>query len=417
MDEPLYYSPNKIIASLLASQALSSASSILVFTVTSIEIVRLAGGDASWTGVPSTLTLIGQALAAYFMGRIMDRTGRRIGLTLGHVMGIAGAVIAGLGAIAVSIPVFLGGIFALGLSWGTLDLGRYAAADASAPDRRARAISLVVLGGTVGSIVGPSLIAISGALAGRFGLPAETGIWPLIMVFSVLGIVVLMSFLRPDPAQIARYLSAADTAKVAAIAKARSLPEILREPRAQLAVGGLVFSQLAMVTVMTITPVHMSGHQHGLDEVSLVIMAHTLGMYGFSFFTGWLADRIGRAAVILIGGVLLTAACILAPFLVTVPWLVVSLFLLGLGWNFSFVASSTLLDETLRANEKGVGRGSADAMVRVASGLGSFGSGIVFAATSFAVASWLTTAVALLPAILAIFLGLMRKPLIAANFE
>jgi MFS family permease len=415
MDQPLDYSPGKITLTLLASQAFSSASIILLLTVASIEAVRLGGGDEKWTGIPSTLMLVAQALAAFVMGRLMDRIGRRAGLSLGHAFMLTGAVVAGFGALMGAMAVFLAGIFVLGLASGTLDLGRYAAADANPPERRSRSISLIVLGGTVGSLTGPSLIALARLLAGQVGIPERVGVWPLIAVFATLGAASLMLFLRPDPAQIVRRWSAAEAQLAVSPAAARSFWEILRNPRARLAVGGLVFGQLAMVTVMTITPVHIISHQHGLEDVSLVLMGHTLGMFGFSFFTGWLADRSGRAAVILVGGLLLGAACVLAPFQTGIPWLAASLFVLGLGWNFSFVASSSLLDETLQADEKGVGRGTADALVKVASGAGSLGSGLVFAASGFAFTSWLTVMVAMLPAVLAFFLGMMRRPVPAAE--
>jgi MFS family permease len=131
-------------------------------------------------------------------------------------------------------------------------------------------------------------------------------------------------------------------------------------------------------------------------------------MFGFSFVTGWLADRFGRPTIILIGGLISTLACLLAPFSDTVPWLIMALFLLGLGWNFSFVASSSLLDESLNPAEKGRGRGLADALVKISSGVGSLGSGLLFAATSYALASWLTILVAILPAMLVVWLSLRR---------
>jgi MFS family permease len=171
-----------------------------------------------------------------------------------------------------------------------------------------------------------------------------------------------------------------------------------------------VFSQLAMVTVMIITPVHMNGHNQSLGDISWVLMAHTIGMTGFSFATGWLTDRAGRPIVILLGGVVLSAACIIAPLQTNLPWLAFSLFLLGLGWNFCMVASSSLLDDTLSLAEKGVGQGTADALVKIASGVASLGSGVIFAAQGFAFTSWLTIMFAVLPAVLAFFLGVMRRP-------
>jgi MFS family permease len=151
-------SSQKVTLALLATQSLSSASFMMVFTVGSIIAVALAGGNSQWTGVPSTLVMVGAALIAYPVGRLMDRVGRRPGLTLGFAFGILGAVIAGLAVINNSLLLFLLGVFLIGFNRGTNDLGRYAAAEANVISKRARAISLVVLGGTVGSITGPGLI-------------------------------------------------------------------------------------------------------------------------------------------------------------------------------------------------------------------------------------------------------------------
>src|SRR5690349_210225 len=121
----------RITGSLMASQAINYAANSLFGTVGSILVVHLAGDNKAWTGVPAALALGGSAASAYFIGRLMDRIGRRPGLTIGHLFGVMGAIIIGIGALASSLALFLLGVFALGLSWGSLDLARYAAADAS----------------------------------------------------------------------------------------------------------------------------------------------------------------------------------------------------------------------------------------------------------------------------------------------
>jgi len=171
----------------------------------------------------------------------------------------------------------------------------------------------------------------------------------------------------------------------------------------------MICGQLAMVTVMTITPVHMHSHQHNLASISWVIMAHTLGMFGLSFMTGWLADRLGQNRIILLGGLLLVAACLLAPLWDNVFWLALALFLLGLGWNFCFVAGSALLASVLRASEKGRVQGLTDGLVYVASGIGSTGSGLVFAAAGFLVMSWLSIVIGLVPVLLVLFWPVLTR--------
>lgn len=407
----LQYSEKKIVGTLFASQSLFSASVILIFTVSSIEAVRLAGANAQWAGVPSTISLIASALISYPIGRLMDVAGRRVGLALGHILGMIGAFTAAGAIVWESLPLYLLGVFVLGLARGPLELSRYAAADASPKERRARAISIVVFGGTVGSISGPTLIGLAKTYAPMFGLPETAAPWAMAGVFFAIGVVIVLALLWPDPLSIAKHLEDGELERSAIPVRVAARPalDVLGEPRAQTAIWAMVFGQLAMVIVMTITPLHMHDHSHGITSISWVIMWHTLGMFGLSFFTGWLTDKAGRLNTILAGGVILTAACILAPFSTRVEWLGLALFLLGLGWNFCFVAGSTLLDESLSPSEKGSIQGGAETIVKVASGIGSLGSGFMFSASGFALTSWITVAAAIIPAILVIILAI-RKP-------
>jgi MFS family permease len=400
----------KITTALLVSQSLFSASVIMLFTISSIIAVQLAGDNSQWTGVPSTLILVGAALVAYPIGRLMDQFGRRIGLSVGHLFGIGGALVAGAAVIQESLWLFLAGVLLMGFAKGVIDLGRYAAAEANIGSKRARAISLVVLGGTVGSITGPALIKWTGVAAERFNAPSLSGPWFAAALFLAISLVMITIFLRPDPQQIGRQLAALEPGPALPTQEGRSFQEVFfSEPRAKLAIAAMVFGQLTMVWVMTITPVHMHHHAHEIAAISWVFMAHTLGMFGLSFPVGWLVDRLGRVKMIIIGSLLLVASCLLAPLSAEVYWLVLVLFLLGLGWNCCFVAGSTLLADILRPHEKGRVQGLTDAVVNVASGVGSLGGGFVFAATSFAIMSWLGLVAALVPLALVYFLRSARS--------
>jgi MFS family permease len=340
----------------------------------------------------------------------MDSIGRRLGLSMGHLLGVLGAGVTAWAVLQSSLWIFLAGMFLLGAARGTVDLGRYAAADSSPKEKRGRAISLVVLGGTFGSITGPSLLVFAGGLAVRLGLPEEVGSWIVVGVIFVLGIVLLQLFLHPDPRDIALQLASEEVKRPISETEVRQWQTIFSDARTKLAIAAMVFSQLAMTIVMTITPVHMSQHDHGIGDVSLVIMAHTLGMFGFSFFTGWITDKLGRQRTILIGALISTVACATAPLSLEVPGLAITLFLLGLGWNFGFVAGSALLDDVLRPSEKGRYQGSVDTLVKLASGAGSLGSGLLFASAGFAYTSWGTILAAIFPALLLLMLGTMKQP-------
>ena len=152
-----------------------------------------------------------------------------------------------------------------------------------------------------------------------------------------------------------------------------------------------------MVMVMVITALHMREHQHGLGSVSLVISAHTFGMYGFSIISGRLADRLGRGPVIITGAATLLLACLAAPLSPNVLPLSISLFLLGLGWNFCFVGGSTLLADQLSPSERARIQGFNDLLVGLASAIASVTSGVIFAALGFTIMALAAAAFSLAP--------------------
>ena len=157
-----------------------------------------------------------------------------------------------------------------------------------------------------------------------------------------------------------------------------------------------------MVLIMVMTPIHVRDHGHGLGTVGLIISAHTLGMFALSPLTGIVADRLGRLPVILVGHIVLAVAAILAAVAdeSATGQLALALFLLGLGWNFSFVAGSALLTEganpAVRVRRQGLG----DAVVWTSAAIAGLGSGFLLTAGSYAVLSLVAASLTVLPVVL-----------------
>ena len=156
----------KITFILFLVQSLSSAGFIAVFTVNALVGAELSGRPAL-AGFPETVRVLGQAFAALAWGYTMERIGRRRGFTMGQAVGVVGSAMAGGAVIARSFPVFLFGLLLMGIARESADLGRFAAAEVHLPAERGRAISNVVLGGTVGSVVGPLLAGVMGKWSDR----------------------------------------------------------------------------------------------------------------------------------------------------------------------------------------------------------------------------------------------------------
>jgi MFS family permease len=387
---------------LFFGQSIGAAGFLTSSTIGAILGARFGGHALA--GVPGALYLLGNALAAYPAARLMERTGRRPGLSLGFALSVLGAMAAGFSVVTHHFVGFLVGFSLMGAGRGFYDLGRYAAAEMHPAHERARAISLVVFGGTLGSVLGPQLTAPAGLLAERFGQDALAGPWFISAGLFALGALLIALFLRPDPRTLGQQLHDSPESPAALRSPLRPVREIISQRTTQTAVVAMVVGQLVMVMIMAITSVHMTDHGHGLDAVANVLTAHTLGMFGLSLVSGRIADNFGRAPTIIVGGGLLMAAALLAPLSLNAYALMLALFLLGLGWNFCCVAGAALLTDSLTLGERGRWQGGIDFAVAMVSAAGNLLSGLVFDKLGYAAMNWAGLGVTLIPLLFAIWL-------------
>lgn len=385
----------KITLILFLSQGLSSAGFIAAFTVNALVAVDLTGRTAM-AGVPGALYVLGQACGALVLGFSMERIGRRKALAFGQVVGVVGSAIAMTAVVGRSFAAFLIGLLLVGVARSAVDLGRFAAAEVHLPAERGRAISKVVLGSTVGAIFGPLLVGPTGQMALWAGLDELAG--PYGVGCAVLAVAALLIFagLRPDPRDVGRELAQLHPESVP-LQTTRSLGGILRQPGVIVAMISVVFAQLVMMVPMSITSVHMKAHQHALSAVSVVISAHTLGMFAFSLISGRLTDRWGRGPVIIVGSAMMILSCLMAAPAVSLVPLIAALFLLGLGWNFAYVAGSALLADQLSPPERAKTQGCNDLLLNLASGASQIVSGVVYASGGFGIMSLAAAAAAVVP--------------------
>lgn len=361
---------------LFIGQSLFSAAMIANFTLMAIVAASLSGSDAA-AGIPSTLTLLGRAAAAYPIGLLLDKAGRRIGLSAGFGLAIAGSITA-VWAIGIgSFPVFCVGATLMGMGRAASDQSRYIAAEIHVENKRAKVIGLIVFAGTIGAVLGPALVAPSQTVAVSWELAATTGPFLVGTGLYALGLIAIMLFLRPDPKVISTTIEAEENQQVLK-APARPLAMIFRQPAVILAVAAMAIGQLVMTLLMVITPLNMHHHELGTESISFVISAHTFGMFALSALTGWLIDRYGRVPLIVVGAMVLITASILSPLATTVPLLALTLFILGFGWNLCFIAGSSLLTDSLTATERPRVQGVSEMTVALSAGSAGLLSGILF---------------------------------------
>lgn len=404
----------RIIGALFVTQSLASAAIIANIAVNAIAGAQLSGNDAL-AGLPATLMLAGAALSAYPAGRAMQRFGRRPGLLVGMVLGLMGMLIDGVAVLSHSFLLFLGGLFVVGMARGIIDQSRYAAADVVSPERRAGAISTVVFASTIGAVGGPLLVGPLGQVAAAGGLPELTGpMFGGVALFAIATLVMFV-FMRPDPRTLALRLNVqTTTADATTVVPVRSVGTILRLPLVRAGLVSMVLGQVVMVLVMSVTSLHMSHHAHGLDSISLVIGAHTFGMFGLSMFTGRIADRLGRPLTIIFGALMLIVGALIAPASLLTPWLALGLFLVGLGWNFCYIAGSALVADAIVPSERGAVQGASDLLVNLGSAFGSLSSGFILAGLGYLLLCLIGAVLSLIPLSAALWWGRSVRQTVAA---
>lgn len=354
-------------------------------------------GSEDLAGVSTALFTLGSALAAYVVGRASARSGRRIGLGVGFLVGALGAVGVVVAAATDSVVLLFPSLFVYGAGTATNLQARYAGTDLARPQDRGRAISLALVSTTLGAVAGPNLVRPLGGMAESLGLPSLSGPFLLAAVAYAAAGTALIALLRPDPLLLARRLasegaSADEPARSSAVVGDEAGVEALVRTGRRLAGGAyagatvMVITQVAMVAVMTMTPVHMRHHDHDLGQVGLVIGLHIAAMYLPSPLTGYLVDRVGRTPVAAAAGAVLLASGLVAALAPgeSLVLVVLALVLLGLGWNFGLIAGTALVVDSTTPAERPRVQGSIDVLVALSGATGGILSGLVVGASSYA---------------------------------
>ncbi|HYM52369.1 MAG TPA: MFS transporter [Candidatus Dormibacteraeota bacterium] len=384
----------RALATYFVAAALTSIGYIAFFTVAAIAAPEITGSKGS-SGLPSAAAVAGTAVAAALLSTVMARRGRRIGIVLGIGVGVAGAATAVLAVLTASLLLLLAGSLAIGFGNAAIQLSRYAAADLYPPARRAGALGIVVWGSTIGAVVGPNLISPAGVLAEGQGISPLAGGFAMTVIFVVAALLVSALGPRapredePDPHP---------EAKAGRTPALQMLADLLRQVRGRTAVLAMGSGQVVMTLIMTMTPLHLHEAGHGLGTVGFVISAHALGMYALAPVSGRLTDRLGASTVITTGFAALAAAGLLAAVAPAESGtaLALPLFLLGLGWNLTFVAGSSLLASGASLPDRARLQGVTDALVWTAAALSSIASGYVVELAGYVTLSLLGAGAAVL---------------------
>ena len=353
-------STGRNVALLAACQAMLFSNSSTLASINGLAGMALTTNPALGT-LPVTTWVLGGAIATLPASLYMKRVGRTQGLIVGAGTGILAALVCALAIGLQDFWLLCLGTLIFGASNATGQYYRFAAADVSPYDYKARAISLVLAGGLVGGIIGPGMSRFSvDAFADRF-----LGAYLLLIVFSLVTIGLLSATRIPNP-------SAEEKAS-----GGRPLREIAMQPKYIVAVLAGAVGYGVMNLLMTATPIAMGLCGHPFGDAAFVISSHVIAMFAPSLITGSLIKRFGVLNIILVGAMLNVACIAVALSGVAVAHFWLSLVLLGVGWNFMYIGGTTLLTETYRPEERAKAQGTNEMCIFVMMVISSLTSGML----------------------------------------
>lgn len=373
-----------------------------IMIVTSALTGQMLAPDTGHATVPLAFQFIATMLTTFPASFLMKRIGRKRGFMIGALIGIVGGLVMAAATYISSFWLFAFGNTIFGVSAAFTLFYRFAAAEVADDAFRPKAISLVMAGGVIAAVLGPEL-----AKRGQDILSPHlfTGGFVFIVGLSVLVVLLLLPLHLP---------AIAGTGSSVRQEPARPLVDIVLQPRALAAIIAAMLGYGVMSFVMTATPLAMKFCGYDLKTgIAFVIQFHVLAMFAPSFVTGHIIKRFGEYRV-MAAGVLCYVGCLAMGLAgVDIHHFWVALVLLGLGWNFLYVAGTSQLTKCYRPSERAKIQAFNDCMIFSAVALCSFIAGTVEQAFGW---DWVLYG-AILPVILiafALVFGWRRERVVAA---
>ena len=378
---------------LAITQALAGGNNTVLVATAAIVGTMLAP-DKGLATLPISIFVLGMWMGTLPMGVLARRFGRRNALQIGTVCGVLTGLICCVAVLQGSFLLFnIGAVFS-GLYASGHQSYRFAAADTASEEFRARAISWVLVGGIFAGVVGAQLVIATQHLWPPY-LFAATYIGQSALALIAGAVLMFVNIPKPPPRSV--------------VGDGRPLLEIAREPRFIVAVVCGVAAYSMMNLVMTSAPLAMVMCNHSVTDATLGLQWHVLGMYAPSFFTGALIARFGLERVTGLGFALIIVAAAIGTAGISLWHFWIGLALLGVGWNFAFIGTTTMVTHCHRPNERNKVQAFNDFLVFGSMAIGSFSSGQLLASFGWATVNEVVFPVVLAAGALLVWSALRRR--------
>ncbi len=375
----------KNVVVLSICQALFNSGRTLAFIAASLVAITMLGDNLTLVTAPVTMMLVGTAAGTLPSAYLMRILGRKWGFVIGSVVGATGAGVAAYAIELNSFLLFNLGLFLYGLYGGTAQQYRFAAADVAPESIKAKSVSIVIAMGVVGAFVGPETTLLTKHLL--TSIPFVGTFWTLV-VFCLLAAVIVLGIDIPNLTR-EQYAD-----------NGRPLAQIVTIPTFIVALVAALFGYAIMNLLMTATPVTMRIETFTDNHIVRVIQWHVFGMFAPGFFTGALIKRFGVVRTIITGSALLLSSVLVALSGDSFVHFLAALFLLGVGWNFTFTGGTVLVTEVHSPSERAKVQGMNDFILFTGLAISSLSSGIIYHFMG-----WMWVNLATLPMIISVLIS------------
>ena len=348
----------------------------------------------SLSTLPMSISVVGIAIGAVVASKLMSITGRKLGFILASIGNTLVSIFAAYSIYAQSFYLYCFVNFFLGVGMAFTHQYRFAAAESVDKDRVPRAISIILLGGIISALIGPSVANFSKDM---FSSHMYVGSYLSLAGLTFLPTIFFLFYKNTSSLEISKKYSG------------RSYLELISQPKYLQAIVSSAFGYAIMTFLMTGTPLSM----HVIDGLSLsktsvVIQIHVACMFLPSLITGNLIKKFGHSNIMYAGVSLYLITVIISFFDQSFINYMIALIFLGFGWNFLFISGTSLLVLTYKEDEKYRAQGFNDFVVYSVHALGSLSSGVLIVLTN-----WKIMNIICIPLIIIIIITSLRADILS----